>query len=354
MRLTFAIACTATVLLLTCQVQAQIKPKDENDPKREKKAVKPCRDEDGNLLPMFKLYEVAGRKWTVKRVTNQNAPGGDRFDMYFCFEVAAVYEDRATVRQTALDQAKKPTKDKPIDGDVKFDAENAKFTGPPGMQKARDESVTVPAGKFDCIAFTGGLDNAKTWVSKDYPGLVVRHADDYGTTEVIEFERFDSDKDKPKKRSVKEGEQDFSLFKTKKSWMLQTTLMKGGQKYISYTRYEVLKMTAEGCELKVTELDNSKKPIKDKPAEARPVPFSTEGAAFIDPPIATQNNRVEKLRSEKRKTIAGVMNCDVYSFRDEAGNVVTLWFGRDLPGLTVRKLIGEDGKDGIVELVEIK
>lgn len=354
MRLTFAIACATAALLLTCQVYAQIKPKDENDPKREKKAVKPCRDEDGNLLPTFKLYEVAGRKWTVKRVTNPNAPGGDRFDMYFCFEVLAVHEDRATVRQSALDQAKKPTKDNPIDGDVKFDADNAKFTGPPGMQKSRDENITVPAGKFDCTAFVGGLDNAKTWVSKEYPGLVVRHTDDYGTTEVFEFERFDTDKEKPKKRSVKEGEQDFSLYKTKKSWTLQTTLVKGGQKYISYTRYEVLKPTAAGCDLKITELDSNKKPLKDKPAQTTPVLFSTEGAAFIDPPTATQNNRVEKLRHEKRKTAAGVINCDVYSFRDEVGNEVTLWFGRDLPGLTVRKLIGEGGKDGSVELVEIK
>lgn len=354
MRLTLTALLAIAALLLTCQVHAQIKPRDDNDPKRGKKEKKPHRDEDGNLLAVFKLYEVAGRKWTVKRVTNPNAPGGDRFDMYFCYEVLAVHEDRATVRQSALDQAKKPTKDKPIDGDVFFDPDNAKFTGPPGMTKSKDEMVTVPAGKFDCTAFTGGLDNARTWVSKEYPGLVVRHTDDYGTTEVIEFERFDTDKEKPKKRAVKEGELDFSLFKTKKSWTLQTTQIKGGQKYISYTKYEVLKATAEGCELKITELDSNKKPLKDKPAETKAVPFTQEGAAFIDPPLATQNNRVEKLRSEKRKTIGGVMNCDVYSFRDEAGNDVTLWFGKDLPGLTVRKLIGEDGKDGSVELVEIK
>ncbi len=354
MRLFFQSVLAVSVLLLTCQVQAQIKPKDDNDPKREKKVVKPCRDEDGNLLPIFKLYEVAGRKWTNKRVTVPNAPGGDRFDMYFCFEVIAVHDDRATIRQTALDQAKKPTKDKPLDGDVKFDADNAKFTGPPGMTKSKDESITVPGGKFDCTLFTGGLDNARTWVSKDYPGLTVRHVDDYGTTEVFEFERFDTDKQKPKKRDIKEGEPDFSLYKTKKSWTLQNIVMKGGQKYITYTKYDVVKSDASGCELKITELSDNKKPIKDKPAETKQIPYNADGAAFIDPPISTQSNRVSKLRTEMRKSVAGVIRCEVYEFRDEQGNDVLLWFGKDLPGLVVRKLVGEDGKEGTVELVEIK
>lgn len=348
-----ALACLAA-WALSCPAQAQIKPKDDKDPKREKREVKPCRDEDGNLLPLFKLYEVAGRKWTVKRVTRQDAPGGDRFDMYFCYEVLAVYDDKATVRQTALDQAKKPTKDKPLDGDIKFDADNPKFTGPPGMQKAKDETISVPGGKFECTAWVGGLDNAKTWVSKEYPGLVVRHVDDYGTTEVFEFERFDSDKEKPKKRTVKDGEPDFSLYKTKKTWTLQNTQIKGGQKYVSYTKYDVLKANAEGAELRVTELDSNKKPLKDAQAQTHTVHFSADGAAFIDPPMSTQNNRVEKLRSERRKSIGGVLLCDVYAFKDEQGRDITLWFCRELPGLVVRKLIGEDGKEGQTELIELK
>jgi len=340
-------AVTGALLALSGGAYAQA---NDEKPAKVKREVKPCRDEQGELLPLFKLYEVAGRKWTTKRVTNPNAPGGDRFDMYSCYEVLEVQTDHALIRQTALDQSRKPTKDKPIDGTLKFDSEISPFKMQAGFIKTKDETITVPGGKFDCEAYAGGFDNAKVWRSKDYSGLVVRHSDDYGTTEIFEFERFDSDKAPAKKSAVvKEGEPDFSLYKAKRSWLMQTTIVKGGLNFVSFRKHDVTKADATSCELKITELNDSKKPIKEKPAEVKAISFTREFNDWVEPPLG-----VTKLRLEKRKAAGTAFSCTVYRLKDDQGREVILWFSRDYPGLTVRRVVGDEGKDGVSELVEFK
>ena len=114
-------------------------------------------------------------------------------------------------------------------------------------------------------------------------------------------------------------------------------------------KYEVSKPTATGATLKITLLNESKKPLKDAKPQEKSVPFSAEGREFIEPPLGAS-----KLRLEKRKTAAGVMSCVVYRLKDDQGREVQLWMAQDLPGLVVRTLIGDNGAEGGSELVEFK
>jgi hypothetical protein len=328
-------------------VAAQVKAKDD-EPKKPKREIKPCRDENGELLPLFRLYEVAGRKWMTKRKANPAAPGGDPGDIYIAYEVLEVREAEAQVRQTTLDQARRPSKEKPIEGPLKFDSGIPPFIPPPSWVKLREESLTVAAGKFDCIVYDTRMDNGTTWVSKDYPGLRLRLTDTYGTTEVIEFERFDSDKEARKPRP-RPDEPDFTLFKTKKSWTYQVTSVKDGSSSTSFRKFEVSKAGATGCELKTTELNDARKPLKERPPEIKAIEFKAEFNDWVNPPIGCVKQRLER-----RKCAAGVLACDVYKYKDDQKREVTLWMARDLPGLWVLSRVGENGKEGGMELVELK
>lgn len=344
----------AVVVALLCgfaqATHAQPKVQGEDDKPRAKRDIKPCRDDSGELLPLFKLYEVAGRKWKVKRVTSPTSEGADRFDKWFGYEVLEVLEDRAIVRHTAMDASGAPRKDDtPANVEVRFDADNVMFGTPIGCNKVKEESITVAAGKFDCIQYAGALDNTRIWVSKEYPSLVVRMTGNSGSSEVIEFERFSTDTAPPRKAAAREGELDFSLYKQKRSWLIKTLSIKGGVNHHGHMRYEVSKPTAKGAELKITPLNESKKPLKDAKPQEKVVPFSDEGREFIEPPLGAT-----KLRLEKRKTAAGVMSCVVYRFKDDQGREVHLWMAQDLPGLVVRTLIGENGAEGGLELIEFK
>lgn len=303
----------------------------------------------------YRLYQIGGRTWTIKVMPG--AGGDGNLDTnYTRYEVLEVHEDYALVNYVRLDKSKKiPKGVTPTEFRVRFTPDLPPFKQPEGSQNLGVETVKVAGMSFECDVWSNGNPPSKYFYSKRYPGLLVRTEASFGTDELCEFDAFKEDeppappkkgakppKDPPKEEPKEPDE--FALFKAKHSWILVNRNATGAA---SYRKYEVLKWDDTGADVKWTELDESKKPIKGGKTETARVEFKPgEGAKFGVPEGAS------KSRVEKRRYGSSVMECTVYNFKQD-GKEAQIWISNQYPGLTVRITI-ESGKSGVSELVEFK
>jgi hypothetical protein len=298
----------------------------------------------------FLLYRVGGRTWTMK--STPGAAGDQNNSIQFMrYEVLEVHADYAMYSRLRLDQNKKPPKGVTASvARVEFKADLPPFKAAEGMTAVAAETLKVGGQSFECEVYTvtvGSATPSKYWYSKLYPGLLVREQAMNGTDELVEFDAFKEDlpPPAPKKgaKPPKEEAPPSGTYLPKKPWIMALRSTTG----TSYKRYELVKGEAEQAELKVTALDETKKAAKGAKGETLIAKFG-EAAS----PIYTGGDGVED-RVEKRKTVAGVIECKVYRAKIDRKDA-HVWVAMKYPGLVVRTAIGENGKDGGSELVEFK
>jgi hypothetical protein len=304
----------------------------------------------------FRLYQIGGRSWTIKMMPGAGGDGNLETN-YTRYEVLEVHEDYALVNYVRLDKNKKiPKGVTATEFKVSFNPELPPFKQPEGSQNLGVETVKVAGLSFECDIWSSGNPPSKYYYAKRYPGLLVRTSASFGTDELCEFDAFKEDeppaapkkgakppKDPPKEETPKEPDE-FALFKAKHSWVLVNRTATGAA---SYRKYEVLKWDDTGADVKWTELDESKRPIKGGKTETSRVEFKAGEGAKFDVPEGASKSRVEK-----RRYGSGVMECTVYNFKQD-GKDAQIWISNQYPGLTVRITI-DSGKAGISELVEFK
>jgi hypothetical protein len=167
------LAALAGCLLLSGPGTSQAK----DDPKDNKKAEK----DD------YILFRVAGRKWLLKRTPKPGQEGGDDGITYHQFEVKNAYPERADVAQTSLDASRSPGDGNEFVMKLEFKPDNPLFTDPIGFKKGKVEKLKTDAGTFECqVWFSLGREDgdAYIWRSTDFPGLVVKQDDRFGTREI--------------------------------------------------------------------------------------------------------------------------------------------------------------------------
>lgn len=338
---------TLLALLLSCHVPAAAK----DDPEEEK--------------DFFSLYRVAGRKWLQKRHANPGQEGGDESDSYFRYEILNVYDDRAELAETTLDQGKKPVSDDPFVTKIEFDKEGIIFKDPIGFKKSKVEKVKTPAGSFECVLWVSNQrddGDAKLWRSVDFPGLVVKQSDRFGSREIIEFSWIEGDPGykgkttKKKKRGKDDEEEDEidpkRLYSTKGAlWVHATETEKGERKYRSFdtVQYEVKKVSDEECEVEVTKLTQLLQEIKGEDPETLVIKFDDSFKDNLEP-----KERSREERTEKRLTDVGLFECTVYAFKDAEGREGHAWYAKEWPGLMVRRVIQGELYKEVTNLVKFE
>lgn len=96
-------------------------------------------------------------------------------------------------------------------------------------------------------------------------------------------------------------------------------------------KYEVLKWDEAGADVKWTELDEAKKPVKGGKSQSLRVEFKEgESAKFALPEGAS------KSRVEKRRFGPNVLECTVYTFRQE-GKEGQIWISNLYPAWSCAK-----------------
>ncbi|MCA8911509.1 MAG: hypothetical protein KDB82_07380 [Planctomycetes bacterium] len=128
----------------------------------------------------YPLY-VTGREWKLK--TTVTLPGGKQSVSYTSWLVKEVSNERASCRMRMLDADARVTFTS--DRDVRF---MKKKPGKVATVEPVIETVTVPAGEFECIKIEQA--QCTLWTSKQYPGLLVksRTTGMLGSlTELVEF-----------------------------------------------------------------------------------------------------------------------------------------------------------------------
>jgi hypothetical protein len=143
-----------------------------------------CGGGGGDAADALALYKKEGRSWTVKNVTK--IEGMDDMVSYSKSEVVKVTDAEATVKMTNMDKDKKPMGD-PTEYPVKFDTPKGETTGDAPKVEIKEETIKVEAGEFACTVTE--LSGTKTWMSKEFPGLMVKSEHAAGSSELIEFNK---------------------------------------------------------------------------------------------------------------------------------------------------------------------
>lgn len=307
----------------------------------------------------YVLYRVAGRTWMLKRTPKQGMDGGDTNTSFMRYEVTGVWENRAEYKQYLLDEGKKESESSATDVKVEFSQDGLLFKDPIGFRKIRVEKIKVPAGTFECIRWESGLDNATLWRSVDYPSLIVKSDDNYGTRELVEFDFVEGDpnykapKDNKKKKKSEPKEDELTetrlLGSKGKKWILKTTTTRGKNRVRSFLvqQYEVTRADKESCEVSITELTLTLEKLKGAKVETVTVNFAQDLREWLQP-----KSRARLDRTEKRLTVAGLQECQVYTFEDEQDNACTAWYAKNWPGLLVRQTAKGDEFEQLIELVQ--
>ncbi|MCA8916538.1 MAG: hypothetical protein KDB90_14120 [Planctomycetes bacterium] len=329
---------TAALLALTAAVPANAKddPKADADP--------------------YILFRVAGRKWMIKRSPKASKGFENNQLNYQEFEVVASYDEKADVEQYSYDKTKKLTTDVPTKMNVEFSEDGFLFKDPIGYKKSKIEKVKTDAGTFDCTLWTanGNEGASNMWRSNDFPGLVVKLDDPYGTSILIEFQWVDGDpgyKGTGKKKKEDDEQTDpKKLFSNKGAkWILKSDTTRGerGTRSIEVTQYEVKKVSDEECEVEVTKLSQLLQKIKGEEEETLIIKFDDSFEDNLQPKERSRKDRVER-----RITPVGLMTCDVYTFKDEEGREASAWYAQEWPGLMVRKVVTGENYRQVTEIIK--
>lgn len=303
----------------------------------------------------FLLYRVAGRTWTIKSEPGAASDQNNEIQ-YMRYEVLEVHEEHAVVSRLRLDKARRVPKGvEPSIMRIEFKADRPPFAPMQDAKVSGPETLKVGALSLECDVYTITVGNAtpsRYFISRRYPGLVVREEAMNGVDTLVEFEAFAEDeppkKDAGKKKAPKEPPKKEEapvegLYAPKKPWLLQTRTAAG----TAFTRYEFVKFDGDEVELKITELDEAKKPRKGGKAETVRLKAGVAGSPLYSGADGT------KVRVEKRKSVAGVLVCAVYRVKLD-GKEAHIWVSEKYPGLVVRVAVGEYGKEGLTELCEFK
>ncbi len=306
----------------------------------------------------FILYRTAGRTWTLRRVPKQGTEGGNFGNSYLHHEVIEAREDRAVVHQDLLDAARK-SNDNVTTIKVAFDKDALLFKDPAGFNKVKQEQVKVPAGTFDCIRWNMPDDGGtNVWMSVDFPSLLVKSDDRFGTRELIEFDFIEGDpgyKPPRKKRGSKSADgkiEPTRLFGDKgKRWVLKTTIAKGPMKLKTFDvkQYEIAKADDKGCTLEITPLAVDLQKIKGAETEKIEIEFETQLNDWLEP-----RRRARLDRTERRLTKFGLFECSVWTFHDDEKRECVVWYVKEWPGLIVRKTVTGEEYEAFTELVEFE
>ena len=308
----------------------------------------------------FILYRVAGRIWQTKRTPKPGNEGGDTSTSFEHFEVMDVYKDEALIRSTSLGMDRKQTASKGMDITIKFEKDNFNFGTPPAFNKQTKEKVKVPAGSFLCIRYISKDGSMKMWKSTQFPGLMVKSDNRFGTTELESLLLVPGDpgfkaKKKKRKKKKKDGDEaeevdQFKLFKSNGTiWAHRTRISSGKNKRFHNAEIwqsEIVKVSDEQAKLEIIRLTAVLKPMKGIDEKTEIIKFDDNFEDLLKP-----SRRAAEERIEKRIVKAGYFECIVYSYKDEDGNAAKAWYAKEWPGLLVRKLIETDAKDTVVELV---
>lgn len=131
----------------------------------------------------YVLYKKKGRKWTAKTTTKLE--GMDDIISYFKAEVIKVGANSATVSYTVLDKDRKPMAGLPAnETEIEFREAEDDWGDRPEV-KTTEETIKVEAGEFECTVTE--VSGTKSWMSKKYPGLLVKMESGSMTTELIEY-----------------------------------------------------------------------------------------------------------------------------------------------------------------------
>jgi hypothetical protein len=133
----------------------------------------------------FALYKKKGTTWTTKNVTKM--AGMDDMITYSKNEIVDVTDKAAKVKTWTLDKDKKPYAgmEAGTEYEVKFETPKVETGADAPKVETKDETAKVEAGEFDCtVTETGGN---KVWMSKKYPGLMVKMTHASGSSELVEF-----------------------------------------------------------------------------------------------------------------------------------------------------------------------
>ncbi|MBZ0134773.1 MAG: hypothetical protein K8I27_00200 [Planctomycetes bacterium] len=350
MRKTFILLLAVMFGLLTLTSHSAVNAKDE-----------PEEPED-----YFQLYRYAGRKWLLKRTPKSGNEGGDSEVTYHEFEVQNVWENKAQYTQNTLDAGKKDIPNSVFEITVDFDKDGTVFKDPIGFKKQKREKVKTEAGTFDCILWFAAATfdgDARLWRSVEFPGLVVKQDDRFGTRELEEFRWCPGESgykgdDKGKKKKKKKGDAEPEqvdqkrLYGNKGSlWVLNTAVEKGERGYKSWdvNQYEIKKVTDEECVLEITKLSQLLEKIKgEEPVEVI-IKFDDSFSEQLEPP-----GRSILERTEQRITEVGLFECSVYTYKDEEGRAGRVWYANEWPGLVIRRIVTGELYKAVTEIVKFE
>lgn len=328
---------------------------------RDAVAEDPPRQDDKDAA-FYVLFKTAGRTWVHKRVPKAGNPGGDVDTSYNVHEVVNVYAGYAEYRDRT--QAK-PTVE-PAGGleswKVAFDKKAPMFRDPPAAKKAAAEKLKVGAGTFNCQKWVDSFGGA-TWMSADFPGLMVKSDDPYGTRELVTFDRIEgdpadaADKAKPRKPRAKEEkdspkEQDEKRLFTKRGrkWFVNISIVTGPDdkrsRRFDMKQYEVAATSATEATLEITRVTQAREKIKGEEPQKLAIKFDR----FAEYQQPTELCRED--RTERRKVAGGLYHCKVYTFRDAEKREGSAWYANEWPGLMIRRTINADKYEETWELVE--
>ncbi len=136
----------------------------------------------------YALYKSKGRVWVHKSVTK--IPGMDDSISHMKYEVLEVAADHAMYKMWMLDKDMKPMAGMPEPTATKIEFKTADTAAPAGNApkvEVKEESIEVKAGKFDCTVTE--MSGTKTWMSKEFPGLMVKMEGASNSMELVEFKK---------------------------------------------------------------------------------------------------------------------------------------------------------------------
>ena len=311
----------------------------------------------------FALFRVAGRKWTLKRTPKPGNEGGDTGVTYHQFEILSVWDDHAEMTQTSLDEGKKAAEGAKFVIKVEFKKDNLIFKDPIGFKEGKTEKVKTDAGTFECTVWSslGREDgDAYIWRSNDFPGLIVKQDDRFGTRELESFSWVDGDPGYKSTKKRKKGDKNGAtetvdpkrLFSTKGAqWIVRSDTKRGerGTRSIEVTQYEVKKTSDEQCELEVSKLTQLLQKMKGEDPQTLIIKFDSTFEDNLQPKERAREDRVER-----RITEVGLFTCTVYSFKDDDGRQGMAWYAQEWPGLVVRRVITGDDYEQITEIIKFE
>jgi hypothetical protein len=310
-------------------------------------------DEKPAAKDQFILYRTAGRTWTIRRIPKEGTEGGNFGNTYMKYDVTGVWDDRAEVAQTLLDsgtQSAEPTIIK-----VGFEKDDIIFKDPVGFQKNKLEKITVAAGTFECVRWVSSLDGgAALWTSTEYPSLIVKSDDRFGTRDLQTFDFVEGepghkpDKKKKKKAQPKEIPRTRLFGGRGHRWILKTTTKRGkyGSKAFEVKQFEITKADDKGCTLEVTPMTLTLEKTKGAEVERHTIDFETQLNDWLEP-----RRRAKVDRTERRLTAFGLFTCTVYEYVDDEKRQCYTWYANEWPGLIVRQTVTGEEYDQVTELV---